>query len=250
MGIDDEMQVLLDQLGLEGQIAPTNEAIKALIASLPYLGGPLSSLCAGQARRRLVDRLKILLTEMKCRLDNLEAAAVDKAFFESEEFQTLFALAVDQLYTAHDRRKIEMLASALANSGTKAYVSNGRKEIFTRVLRDLSVPQLLALKRIGGIIERIYRSGRGPVKNEVCNPAAEDLLLYRTLEKYGLVEEFVQQEDMPSLISGGTHLEELRGSIDELKRIVLGETVNRCFRTTEMGEDFLGFVSDRGAGTG
>jgi hypothetical protein len=52
-------------------------------------------------------------------------------------FQTLLALAQEQLWTTHDKKKLKLLAAALANSGTELF-RNDDKELMVRALRAVS----------------------------------------------------------------------------------------------------------------
>ena len=56
---------------------------------------------------------------MRKRIEEVRDQIPDAAFYCSEEFQTLLALAHEQLWTTHDKKKLKLLAAALANSGTE-----------------------------------------------------------------------------------------------------------------------------------
>ena len=54
---------------------------------------------------------------MRKRIEEVRDRIPDAAFYGSEEFQTLLALGQEQLWTTHDKRKLKLLAAALANAG-------------------------------------------------------------------------------------------------------------------------------------
>jgi hypothetical protein len=237
LSIDDKFEKLAGQLAAEGEVTLQNRAINAAVASLPYMGAAIGSLWAGDARRRLVARLLALFAEVKQRLEAIEAELMDGAFFETEEFQTLLALAVEQLQTAHDSRKVKLLAAALASSGTKEYSKDGRKELFVRALRELTADEVLALgrmrpRRINGFIQ----------KPEDCGPEGEDLLVMQRLGRLGLIEERVKGPGGVHL-SGGTDPGELRDQFNAL-RDSISKPPQRCFRISDFGLDFLRFVGE------
>jgi len=60
------------------------------------------------------------------------------AFFEGDEFVTLLTLMLEQIQTTHDRKKLKMLATGLANSANAEFTAEGRKELFFRIIRDLA----------------------------------------------------------------------------------------------------------------
>src|ERR1700694_375014 len=86
-----------------------------------------------------------LFLERRRSIEEMRGLVPDVAFYRSEEFETLLALAHEQLRTTHDKEKLQMLASALANSGTEDF-RNDDKELMLRTLRDISPSDLQTLK--------------------------------------------------------------------------------------------------------
>jgi len=243
--IDDKMGKLVEQLGLEGEITLQNETLKGAMSAVPYMGAALTSLWAGRARARLVERLVALFDVAKSRLDCVEDSIIDKSFFDSEEFQTLLALAIEQLQTAHDQRKIRMLGTALANSGRIEHVKDHRKELFVRALRNLAPDQVAVLAQL-----RARLPTGGYYSCDICGPLPEVLMTMQALTSLGLVEEFPEKREPERFSnSGGTDPMELATQFTELRRAVSSASApaRRCFRISSVGLDFIRFVGEADA---
>jgi|SRR5579859_1031661 len=148
MEIDDELKQSIARLAEESDVPVQMRALDAAIAGIPLIGGSISALLTTEGKRRLVERILELADAISKRVTEVEAATLDKEYFKSEEFQTLFALAWEQLRTTHDKRKMKQLASALVTSGTTDFKDDERKELFLRVLRDLSPGHIFILSSL------------------------------------------------------------------------------------------------------
>jgi len=128
-----------------GELDVGKEVISAAMRSIPFVGGQMVALMSGAARKRLVERMLDVLREMKYQMDDIRAEQVNTEFFESDEFQTLLALVLQEVQTTHDEKKLKMLAASLCNSGKVEFEAETRKELFIRVLRALSPEHIRVL---------------------------------------------------------------------------------------------------------
>ncbi len=241
MPIDDKIQKAVDQLKPEGDVI-LRDLLKGVIAQIPYIGGAITSLLSGFATREWIERIKEVMEEVGRRLNKIERSKLDLTFFDTGEFQTLFFLLVEQLRTTHDREKIKMVASMLVNSGLVEYKSDARKENFVRILRELSVLDLMALRKlfeVAHLPERlIYR------KIEVCEPRDETLAAMRHLVSLGVAEEFTKRRPLEHRLSG-TDSYALEARLAELETALCNEDFSKqCFRVTDFGLDFVRFSTD------
>ena len=115
-----------------------------ILSLIPGAGAAIQSLLDGHARDNVRRRWIELFVEMKKRIEEIRASIPDVAFYSSEEFQTLLALAQEQLWTTHDKEKLRMLAVALANSGANEFRDDD-KELMLRALRAISPSDLKTL---------------------------------------------------------------------------------------------------------
>jgi hypothetical protein len=145
MSIDDPIEVHLERLkqGLEAGIESglTGATVASILSLIPGAGAAIQSLLDGRARDNVHRRWIELFVEMKKWIEEIRESIPDVAFYGSEEFQTLLALAQEQLWTTHDREKLRMLAVALANSGANEFRDDD-KELMLRALRAISPSDL------------------------------------------------------------------------------------------------------------
>src|SRR5262249_49775741 len=124
-------------------------------------------------------------------------ANINKEFFQGEEFQTLLFLGFDQLQTTHDREKLRLLASALANSGVSSFSEETRKELFIRVLRDLTPLHIHALKEL--LPSKRYLEAGPTFWKGVSPRQGEEIGILQYLAANGLVEEFLTVKKVSGL---------------------------------------------------
>ena len=149
MTIDDPIELHLQQIkqNLDANITrDLREATVAGVLSLiPGVGSAIQSLLDGQAKANLEQRWLQLFIDFRARIEEVRESIPDESYYGSEQFQTLLALAFQQLATTHDRAKLRLLADALANSGTNPFQGKD-KELYLRLIRDLSVRDISALR--------------------------------------------------------------------------------------------------------
>jgi hypothetical protein len=109
-------------------------------------------------------------------------------YFESDEFLTLFTLTLEQIQTTHDKAKLKMLATGLANSANSEFTSELRKELFLRIIRDLAPQDIGTLK---GMVITI-----GP---GIPASPGDHLVTLQRLTAHGLVSEDLQTEKLPTV---------------------------------------------------
>jgi hypothetical protein len=244
MEIDDKLQKVLDNLSEESHFDASKEVLNVVIASIPHAGSAIASLSAGRAKRRILERATEVFRAMKERLEQLGESKIDKSFFESEEFQTLLALALEQIQTAHDKAKLKMLACGLANGGVQEFSCDNRKELFIRILRDLSPNHVRVL---AGLLPPARSLNAGPDLWPVSHePHGEDLAILQNLASHGLVEDFLKsgRTTISGLRYGSqwTESEAVRAVNEALKA-----APSRSFRISKFGLDFLKYLGVSGA---
>jgi hypothetical protein len=240
MSVDDKLEKLLDIMIEEARLKVGQEIVLAAAAAVPFAGGAITSIVSGVLHRRAIERAVEMFKAMTERLKELEEDKMDRSFFESEEFETLVALALQQLQTTHDKTKLEMLAQGLANSGTYQYSSSDRKELYTRILRDLSPNHVTVLRRLLPSGPKYGGQQHRPVVNE---PSGDDLAVLQTLVANGLVKEFLKPETKLSGPRFGRQWD-----ISEAERAIneaLSKPPSRHFEISDFGLDFLSYFGLR-----
>jgi hypothetical protein len=101
MSIDDPIEVNLEHLnrdldaGIESGL--TGATVASILSLIPGAGAAIQSLLDGRAKDNVQRRWVDLFVEMKKRIDEIRASIPDVTFYGSDEFQTLLALAQEQL---------------------------------------------------------------------------------------------------------------------------------------------------------
>lgn len=175
------------------------------------------------AIERTYNRVNEMFEHFTNRIREVGEDKVDQKWFRSEEFQTLLFEALHQLHVTHDREKIEILGVALANSGTEGFKEEERKDLFIRLVRELTRAHLKLLAGMSsGSVRLTWKSEktyldlpaefRRTERPEVRN---DNVFAFRILQAYGLVDEKSYDGIAPAV---------------------------RCFFITNLGRDFLRFI--------
>lgn len=237
MDIDDRLAKALEFYNKELETDIPMKATKVAIELIPHYGSHIVKLLFGDAQKRVAERAKDVFEAVRERVERIDEDKIDKEFLKSDEFMTIIILAVEQLQTTHDKEKLEMLANALANSGTTNFSSDARKELFLRVFRNLAPEHIAELQRI-----RIKQIGSvaGIMKGiEVKGPKGEALAVLQTLAANGLVDE--HQEYYPGIVPSQISTQ---SQVNEVIAKFMRTPPMRCFRVSRLGEDFLKFFDD------
>jgi|SRR5271163_385458 len=199
----------------------TDATVASILSLIPGAGAAIQNLLDGRAQANVQRRWVDLFVEMKGRIDEIRASISDVSFYGSDEFQTLLALAREQLWTTHDKEKLRMLAVALANSGATEFRGDD-KELMLRALRAISPSDLKNLNHD-------YLKGWLPLTKRI-EYAPDVLGSLSRLASLGLVnEQFLRpdpntsdQEKLATLLKYGTR---------------------RTFQLSLFGERFMRFVA-------
>jgi hypothetical protein len=223
-----ELNSALTKYKDEAQTTAARIAIRTLVAGIPYAGSPILELIDGLAQRRTQDRLNIVFATMKDCLDRVEEEKIDRAFFESEEFQSLLFLTTEKLQSTHDTAKLKMFATALANAGNVDFDGED-KEQYVRVLRDLSVKDLNILndEMLKGWFADMHAIDYAP---EVMSSISR-------LQGMGLVLERLKAKKVPPGRTGSERNDAQMALSD-----LLTQPPKKTYHISEFGEKFLRFI--------
>jgi hypothetical protein len=102
-------------------------------------------------------------------------------------------IAIQALLTTHDKEKKKMLSAALASSCKTTFASEDRKELFVRILRDLSPSHIQVLKKL---FRPWYAPGR---YLPIGEPEGEELAILQYLAANGLAEQYSTEDPHVSI---------------------------------------------------
>jgi len=244
MAIDDKLEKILDAYQEDAVVSPGSLTIEAAISAIPLVGSSIASLVSGKAQARVRQRTVDVFSAMKEEIEAVEEQSINKEFFESEEFQTLLALAIEQLQTTHDREKLKMLGKSLAHSGFKTFGNESRKELFVRSLRDLTPVH------IGLMAALLPQEHPDPRMNGAFWNNRPERQNYDEVTKL-LVQHLVALGFMVEMIAPlDTRKKQIRNILtqpnpdDEQRRVVdlISKPPNVSYRVSLLGRDFLRFI--------
>jgi hypothetical protein len=258
MAIDDELAKselrakIAEQARRSTQEIIVNAQFAGVLALFPVVGNIILEAQNRLTTKWIYQRLEEMNKEWDERFRKAGEATINMEWFQSAEFQVLLSEAIHQLYTAQDREKIKMLGNALANSGISTFSQEDRKELFIRLVRDLTPRHVAMLKSLypegprlapkppessvpDEEIERMRWLGRPTV-----SAREEDSLVLQLLVANGLVSESLELKiDEPS------YRENSISSVDRaIAKFVkqVRQPPKHTFRLGPLGRDFLRFM--------
>lgn len=194
MSLTDRIRIAIELHKQGAELDGGSEALSAVIAAIPYAGGAISSLLTGRAQRLMQERVTDVFEAFGEQLRQMEARDIDRDFFETDEFLTLLTIALEQIQTTHDKKKLSILAMGLANSASTDFSAENRKELFLRIFRDLAPEHVSMLDKMK---PSLYQ-GRDGVRQPFNSPRGNDLAVLQHLASQGLVSESLKVEKIPT----------------------------------------------------
>jgi hypothetical protein len=246
---------LREQMESTVQSRLMRSGLAGVISLIPFgVGSCINAMLADSASSRIHQRVHEMFEEAASRIHELTEKQINKDWFRSEEFQTLLFEAIDQLRVTHDRRKIGMLGKALANSGSKKFSSEERKELFIQLIRDLTPSHVAMLRRLDASIVTDGIPAAAPDQTTIrwlqwqrrksIEGKGHELLLLQMLAANGLAGENLQAPHMPHIVMPASQAQ-ARQALEEFFKH-LQQPPRRLFQLSDLGNDFLEFVGARG----
>jgi hypothetical protein len=165
-----------------------SSAVKALIEAVPVLGSTLTKILGERRARNIFARFTELISEFGKELERLGEAKIDKAALQSEEFQSLFAMAIRELEFTEEQEKIRAFKNILAHAVYVDSSKNSDHKHILRVVRDLQTEHIYVLRvihahtDIGGTLsildfQKLFADWPVNRVHRVCNDLARYWLL-------------------------------------------------------------------------
>lgn len=234
-----------------------SSGVAGVLSLIPGVGAAVIELMTELAIQRINNRVNEMFEHFTAKIREVGEEKFDREWFRGEEFQTLLFEAFRQLNVTHDREKIEMLGTALANSGAPGFKDEERKDLFVRFVRDLTLQHIRTLVELVPThlpMPASRQSGVQPLDEETARrlkwssrpkvtPRTGDLLALQMLHAYGLVEENITSSIVqPSLPSRFTTEGQIRDAWRIFSKNIEHPTVTRTFRLSPLGDEFLKFM--------
>jgi hypothetical protein len=245
MAIDDD-PLLIELRHLRDDQSSIVEGVRdtsirvVLSASLPHVGPLIAGLLGDIAQKRWNDRVVELLIQFAKRFNELSSQQQDQSFYESHEFQALLFEAIDQERTNRFREKRFMLAEGLAKSGTETFILDENKETFLRILRDLNLEDLAALKGLVPFIPNKTLPHLPPAPTTVTVKAQQTSPTMYRLQGLGLISS--KLEVLVPTLNGPSSVQD-QGDFNKKLVEMLASGPNTIFWLNAFGRRFLAFLT-------
>ena len=172
------------------------------------------------------------------RLKHIESKIPNREYYKSEEFQSLFMLLAERLHTTHDHEKLKMFGDALGNSGSSDFQTDPRED-FVRMLRDLSLADLLELKLYAPRRYKGQDAERGfQMRSKYKNLVNERLSRATRLIGLGLLEEELSEKEQFNFMRFSSQQE----AANALANVLRTPPV-RSYMLSRFGWRFLQFIT-------
>lgn len=211
------------------------EAVNAAIGVIPVVGHSIVALMGDIATSRLRERIIEVAKIMTERINALDEGKIETGYFQTEEFQTILVLTFEQLRTTHDKGKIRMLGTALANGGNTDFKSETRKEFMFRIIRDLSPIEVQRLQSMMPIHPHIFP--------EVKDPDGSTQSIFARLHTFGLVAEEFESRPLPSIPNFGGFGGISESTVSQFFHDALKPPI-RVYTITDFGIAFVRFLTE------
>jgi hypothetical protein len=255
MAIDDPVGIVIQQTeqesdadnSLSRRLVRLGLSAWAAVALANYrVASNIVTTLLTESPRRFEERIIRLVKAFEERLKQLEGTIPDKAYYESEEFQGLFTLLAERLHTTYQHEKLKMFGDALGNSGSSDFQTDPRED-FIRMLRDLSLADLLELKLYAPLQPKGYFDAEKRFQMRRSHQGVEGERRSRAtrLIGLGLVEEELHVKEDFSF-TGSSQQEAIKAVAK-----ALATPPARSYKLSRFGWRFLKFITgDEAAATG
>jgi hypothetical protein len=119
-----------------------NAALRAMVLSIPYLGGGLDVIFTVDGQRAAKERIHRLLEELRQRMAQLEEDAINTEFLGSDAFIDLVIKAFDSATRTRDEEKIRWYAHILAGSTLQQEQAAHLPEEYLHLASELTPKEL------------------------------------------------------------------------------------------------------------
>jgi len=163
-----------------------NTAMRAMVASVPFIGGGLDVIFTVDGQRAFKKRVQTLIEDMKTRIEQHDEEAINKEYLESEEFIDLVIKAFDSATRTRDEEKIRWYARVLTESTVRNKQEKYLPEEYLNVLASLT-PKQVEVAWAMYEVQREPREGAHPEGWEGWSKEREEVRRKLSLEESQLI---------------------------------------------------------------
>jgi hypothetical protein len=157
---DEDRPSLKESLNTSLEVIAESPTLRAVLNSLPAVGGSLNELLAGRGQQIMEQRRDDFLRRLAQHLETIEDQVVRKDYFETPEGFDLFVKALDEARKTRSKEKRDLYARILRGAIIDFERGNYSPEEYLYLISDLTVQEVRVARSIyesrpevGGVLE-------------------------------------------------------------------------------------------------
>lgn len=132
------------------KITITTSIIKAGVAIIPWVGGPLSSVIGDISQERYNNRLQEFVEKINSNITR-RIETIDREKMSREDFKDIFVNTLNDILRSRNKEKREALTNILINTVTNYNISFDESEYMSNLVNRYTVKHLLILNEVNKI---------------------------------------------------------------------------------------------------
>lgn len=215
----------------------TKAIVTTTISAIPYVGGPLAHLINEVLNSSSQERIEAFKKEMKIQFEKLDSR-FEKKIRESKNFASIFAkISRDAMYDVEED-KAHLYAITMINFIKNESFSDTKIHIFLNILSSMTIAHIDLLKRLSTAINK---KNCDCLQHTVLSqmPSTEEKtieLYFSDFEQKQIIQILVNDLYQNRLITSNSFLSGYDAP--------LGINMYLEKKTTDLGDDFLAFISE------
>lgn len=215
-----------------------NAWLRAAVASIPVVGAAFDHLLFDKADAIRLKNLEAAIAALSAQLNDVQAASVDKSWFQSEEALAVFKMLADKASYEPDPAKVSALGRVVAACGDVQHSADERKLAVVEHLSRLSATQIRLLAVVASVAPVTRKISTGGLEQTVTAVWQDKILeVLRAGLRFWTGTMALDQEL------------ELLESFNVLRRVQLMGPAQPAFALTHIGKLAATYVETAGLGT-
>lgn len=213
---------------------------KAIVASIPYIGGAINSVMSDINANRKFKRFEEFIDELKIGVESLKE--INKEYIKEDDFLDLFEQTSRYIMQERVKQKRENFKNILVNSMSLSDSDYDKTEKYLKILSDLSTYDLLLLKVLDN--PQKYNESKGNIIPS--NKSSNFVTQWKNIYMKELLEKLFPEIPIDEIEESALFLESNRLIVNNFMQYSLntnGHPIGLLNnRLTNKGKDFLQYI--------
>lgn len=216
---------------------------KAIVASIPYIGGAINSVMNDISATRKFNRFEEFIDQLKDDVENLKE--INEKYIKEDDFFDLFEQASRYIMLERIKQKREKFKNILVNSIILSDSDYDKTEKYLKILSDLSTQDLLLLLVLDNPQE--YNESKGNIIPS--DNTSSVITQWKSMSMKELLEKLFPDIPLEEIEESALFLESNRLIVSNFLQYSLNtnghliDLLNN--RLTNKGKDFLRYIKQR-----